>query len=62
MEAQKVPRSGHVLFVVAKVALDRFFSKLSVFPWSLSFHIAALLFIHVSSDGWAVGLLVATAP
>jgi hypothetical protein len=55
------PTSGHVGFVVDKVALEQVFSKYFDFPCQFSFH--RLLHIHhLSSGACTTGQLVADVP
>jgi hypothetical protein len=55
------PRSGHVGFVVDKVALGRVFSEYFGFPCQFSFH--RLLHTHqLSSGAGTTGQLVADVP
>jgi hypothetical protein len=55
------PRSGHVGFVVDKVALGHFFSEYFGFPCQFSFH-RLLHTHHLSSGAGTVGQLVAAMP
>jgi hypothetical protein len=52
------PRSGHVGFVVDKVALGQVFSEYFGFPCQFSF--LGLLRTHLSSGAGTIGQLVAT--
>jgi hypothetical protein len=54
------PRSGHVEFVVYKVALEQLFSEYFGFPCQFSFY--RLLHTHLSSGAGRVGQLVADVP
>jgi hypothetical protein len=51
------PRSGHVRFVVDKVAVGQVFYKYFGFPCQFSFH--EMLHIHLPSGASTIGQLVA---
>jgi hypothetical protein len=55
------PRSGHVGFVVDKVALEQVFSEYFGFPCQFSFH-RLLHTHHLSSGAATIGQLVADVP
>jgi hypothetical protein len=55
------PRSGHVGFVVDKVALGQVFSEYFDFPCQCSFH-RLLHTHHLSSGAGTIGQLVADVP
>jgi hypothetical protein len=54
------PRSGHVRFVVDKVALGQVYSEYFGFPCQFSFH--QLLHTNLSSGAGTIGQLVADIP
>jgi hypothetical protein len=54
------PKSGHVGFVVDKVALGQVFSQYFSFPCQFSFH--QMLHTHLSSGAGSIGQLVADVP
>jgi hypothetical protein len=56
------PRSGHLRFVVDKVALKQVFSKYFVFPCQFSFHRLLHNHHHLSSGAGTIGQLVADVP
>jgi hypothetical protein len=53
------PRSGHVGFVVDKVALGQVFSEFFDFPCQFSFH---RLLYHLSSGAGTIGQILADVP
>jgi hypothetical protein len=55
------PRSGHVGFVLDKVALGQVFSEYFGFPCQFSFH-RLLHIYHLSSRAGTIGQLVADVP
>jgi hypothetical protein len=56
------PKSGHVVFVVDKVALEQVFCKYFSFPCQSSFHQLLHNHQHLSSGAGTVGQLVADVP
>jgi hypothetical protein len=54
------PRSGHVGFVMDKLALGQVFSEYFGFPWQFSFRL--LHAHHISSGAGTIGQLVADVP
>jgi hypothetical protein len=56
------PRSGHVGFVVDKVALGQVFSKYFSFPCQFSFHRLLHTHHHLSHGAGKIGQLVADVP
>jgi hypothetical protein len=56
------PGSGHIGFVVDKVALGQVFSEYFGFPSQFSFHRLLYTHPHLSSGAGAVGQIVADAP
>jgi hypothetical protein len=58
--SRRLPRSGHVGFVVHKVALGQVFSKYFGFPYHFSSH--RLLHTHLSSEAGNIDQLVTDVP
>jgi hypothetical protein len=56
------PRSGHVGFVVDKVALNQVFSEYFGFPRQFSFHRLLRIHHHLSSGAGTIGRIVADLP
>jgi hypothetical protein len=56
------PRSGHVWFVVDKVALGQVFSEYFGFSCQFSFHRLLHTHYHLSSGAGTIGQLVADVP
>jgi hypothetical protein len=56
------PRSGHVGFVVGKVALGQVFSEYFDFPCQFLFHRLLHIHHHLSSGAGTIGQLVADVP
>jgi hypothetical protein len=56
------PRSGHVVFVVDKVALGHVFSENFSCPCQFSFHRLIHIYHHLSSMAGTIGQLVADVP
>jgi hypothetical protein len=56
------PRSGHVGFMVEKVALGQVFSEYFGFPCQFSFHRLLHIHRHLSSGAGTIGQLVADVP
>jgi hypothetical protein len=55
------PRSGHVGFMIDKIALGQVFSEVLRLPLPFSFH-RLLQFHHLSSGAGTIGQLVADVP
>jgi hypothetical protein len=56
------PRSGHVGFVVDKVALGQVFSEYFGFPCQFTFHLLFHTDFHLSSGAGRIGQTVADVP
>jgi hypothetical protein len=55
-------RSGHVGFVVGKMALGKFFYEYLGFPCQFSFRRLLCIHLHLSSGAGTIGQLVADVP